>query len=68
LAGLSDRGHLAGVARRGEDLLNRGKLVELFPDWSGERFLLYMFYLSRNAPPAKLRAFVDFVVHSVADT
>jgi DNA-binding transcriptional LysR family regulator len=51
-----------------EDLLNRGKLVELFPDWSGERFPLYMFYLSRNAPPAKLRAFVDFVVHSVADT
>jgi DNA-binding transcriptional LysR family regulator len=51
-----------------EDLLNRGKLVELFPDWSGERFPLYMFYLSRNVPPAKLRAFVDFVVHSVADT
>jgi DNA-binding transcriptional LysR family regulator len=51
-----------------EDLLNPGKLVELFPDWSGERFPLYMFYLSRNAPPAKLRAFVDFVVHSVADT
>jgi DNA-binding transcriptional LysR family regulator len=51
-----------------EDLLNRGKLVELFPDWSDERFPLYMFYLSRNVPPAKLRAFVDFVVHSVADT
>jgi DNA-binding transcriptional LysR family regulator len=51
-----------------EDLLNRGKLVELFLDWSGERFPLYMFYLSRNVPPAKLRAFVDFVVHSVADT
>jgi DNA-binding transcriptional LysR family regulator len=50
-----------------EDLLNRGKLVELFPDWSGERFPLYMFYLSRNVPPAKLRAFVDFVVRSVAD-
>jgi DNA-binding transcriptional LysR family regulator len=50
-----------------EDLLNRGKLVELFPNWSGERFPLYMFYLSRNVPPAKLRAFVDFVVHSVAD-
>jgi DNA-binding transcriptional LysR family regulator len=51
-----------------EDLLNRGKLVELFPDWPGERFPLYMFYLSRNVPPAKLRAFVDFVVNSVADT
>ena len=51
-----------------EDLFNCGKLVELFPDWSGERFPLYMFYLSRNVPPAKLRAFVDFVVHSVAET
>lgn len=51
-----------------EDLLNRGKLVELFPDWSGERFPLYMFYLSRNVPPAKLRAFVDFVVHAVGDS
>jgi len=51
-----------------EDLLNRGKLVELFPDWPDERFPLYMFYLSRHVPPAKLRAFVDFVVHSVANT
>jgi DNA-binding transcriptional LysR family regulator len=51
-----------------EDLLNCGKLVELFPDWPDERFPLYMFYLSRHVPPAKLRAFVDFVVHSVADT
>jgi DNA-binding transcriptional LysR family regulator len=51
-----------------EDLINRGKLVELFPDWPGERFPLYMFHLSRHVPPAKLRAFVDFVVRSVADT
>ena len=51
-----------------EDLLNRGELVELFPDWPDERFPLYMFYLSRQVPPAKLRAFVDFVVGSVADT
>jgi DNA-binding transcriptional LysR family regulator len=51
-----------------EDLLNRGKLVELFPDWPDERFPLYMFHLSQHVPPAKLRAFVDFVVGSVADT
>jgi DNA-binding transcriptional LysR family regulator len=50
-----------------EHLLNQGKLIELFPDWPGERFPLYMFYLSRHVPPAKLRAFVDFVVHSIAD-
>ena len=56
------------LALGAEDLLNRGKLVELFPDWPGERFPLYIFYLSRHVPPAKLRAFVDFVVHSVVDT
>jgi DNA-binding transcriptional LysR family regulator len=50
-----------------EDLLNRGTLVELFPDWPDERFPLYMFHLSRHVPPAKLRAFVDFVVRSVGD-
>jgi DNA-binding transcriptional LysR family regulator len=50
-----------------EDLLNRGKLVELFPDWPDERFPLYVFHLSRHVPPAKLRAFLDFVVRSVAD-
>jgi DNA-binding transcriptional LysR family regulator len=29
-----------------EDLLSRGKLIELFPDWSDERFPLYAFHLS----------------------
>ena len=28
-----------------EDLLRRGKIVELFPDWPGERFPLYAFHL-----------------------
>src|SRR5277367_5007785 len=48
-----------------EDLLGRGKLVELFPDWPDERFPLYAFHLSRHVPPAKVRAFMDFVVRSV---
>ena len=48
-----------------EDLLSRGKIVELFPDWPGERFPLYVFHLSRHVPPAKVRAFLDFVVRSV---
>jgi DNA-binding transcriptional LysR family regulator len=48
-----------------EDLLSRGKLIELFPDWSDERFPLYAFHLSRHVPPAKVRAFLDFVVGSV---
>lgn len=46
------------------DLLRRGRLVELFPDWPDERFPLYVFHLSRHVPPAKVRAFVDFVVRS----
>jgi DNA-binding transcriptional LysR family regulator len=48
-----------------EALLSSGKLVELFPDWSEERFPLYAFHLSRHVPPAKVRAFLDFVVGSV---
>jgi DNA-binding transcriptional LysR family regulator len=48
-----------------EDLLSRGKLIELFPDWSDERFPLYVFHLSRHAPPAKVHAFLDFVVSSI---
>lgn len=48
-----------------EDLLSRGKLIELFPDWPGEQFPLYVYHLSRHVPPAKVRVFLDFVVHSV---
>ena len=48
-----------------EDLFSRGKLIELFPDWPDERFPLYAFHLSRHVPPAKVRAFLDFVVGSV---
>jgi DNA-binding transcriptional LysR family regulator len=51
-----------------EPLLSSGELVELFPDWPGDRFPLYVFHLSRHVPPAKVRAFLDFVVRSVADT
>jgi DNA-binding transcriptional LysR family regulator len=37
-------------------------LVDLFPDWAEERFPLYVYYPSRRLAPAKVRAFVDFVV------
>jgi DNA-binding transcriptional LysR family regulator len=42
-------------------LLDRGALVELLPDWQGERFPLYALYPSRHLPAAKVRAFIDFV-------
>ena len=41
-------------------LLESGVLVELFPDWPGERFPLYALYPSRQHRAAKVRAFIDF--------
>ncbi|WP_244560090.1 substrate binding domain-containing protein [Ensifer aridi] len=40
--------------------LARGSLIDLFPDWHGERFPLFAFHPSRKHPPAKVRAFIDF--------
>lgn len=40
-------------------------LVHLFPTWAEERFPLHVYYPSRHLPPAKVRAFVDFVVAAV---
>jgi DNA-binding transcriptional LysR family regulator len=37
------------------------ELVDLFPEWNEERFPLYLHLPSRRHPPAKVRAFVDFV-------
>jgi len=42
--------------------LAEGRLVNLFPDWTDERFPLYAYYPSRHHVPAKTRAFLDFVV------
>jgi DNA-binding transcriptional LysR family regulator len=67
MVGACSAGHgVAQILALGtEDLFSRGKLIELFPDWSDERFPLYVFHLSRHVPPAKVRAFLDFVVSSV---
>jgi DNA-binding transcriptional LysR family regulator len=46
-------------------LLARGDLVQILPDWAEERFPLYAYHPSRHLPPAKVRAFLDFVVESV---
>jgi DNA-binding transcriptional LysR family regulator len=43
-----------------KDLLATGALIDLFPDWHGERFPLFAFHPSRKHPPAKVRAFVEF--------
>jgi DNA-binding transcriptional LysR family regulator len=47
--------------------LAKGELVDLFPDWHGERFPLFAFHPSRKHPPAKVRAFVDFCVEIAMD-
>ena len=44
-----------------QHLIDRGDLVELLADWSGQNFPLYALYPSRHLPAAKVRAFIDFV-------
>jgi len=41
--------------------LDDGSLVQILPDWAEERFPLYAYHPSRHLPPAKVRAFLDFV-------
>jgi DNA-binding transcriptional LysR family regulator len=51
-----------------EDLIRSKHLVNLFPDWSGERWPLYALYPSRRFQPAKLKAFVDFCAAIISPT
>jgi len=48
------------------ELVTSGALVELFPRWHDEMFPLYVLHPSRHLPPAKVRAFLDFVVASAS--
>jgi DNA-binding transcriptional LysR family regulator len=41
--------------------LERGELIEILADWSDETYPLYAYHPSRHLPPAKVRAFLDFV-------
>jgi len=70
---VSDSGTLLGACEAGagiaqileigyEQLLRSGRLVELFPDWSDERFPLHAIYPSRLHRAAKVRAFIEFCV------
>lgn len=49
------------------ELVRSGALVELFPRWRDELFPLYVFHPSRHLPPAKVRAFMEFVVESARE-
>jgi len=60
----------AGIAQSLElgtqELIRSKQLVNLFPDWSGERWPLYAMYPRRRFVPAKLHAFVEFCSASIA--
>jgi DNA-binding transcriptional LysR family regulator len=43
-------------------LLASGELVQILAEWAEERFPLYAYHPSRHLPPAKVRAFLDFVL------
>jgi DNA-binding transcriptional LysR family regulator len=49
-----------------DPVLAERRLVNLFPDWSDERFPLYAYHPSRHHVPAKTRAMLDFVVGLVS--
>ena len=68
---VSDSGTLIGACEAGagigqileigcRELIRSGRLVELFPDWSDERFPLYVIYPSRLHRAAKVWAFIEF--------
>jgi DNA-binding transcriptional LysR family regulator len=68
---VSDSGTLIGACEAGagigqvleigqEQLLRSGRLIELFPEWSDERFPLYAIYPSRLHRAAKVREFIEF--------
>lgn len=67
MLGVCTAGHgIAQVMELGiQDLLRTRALVNLFPEWSDERFPLFAFHPSRHLPPAKVRAFLDFVIAAV---
>ena len=65
---LTDVGTMLGVCVSGagiaqvmalgiNDLLEQGKLINLFPDWAGEKFPLYALYPSRYLPTSRVCPF-----------
>jgi len=73
---VNDTGSLLGACLGGQgiaqllelyarDMLADGRLVQILPDWSDETFPLYAFYHSAKPVPAKVRAFLDFVLELV---
>jgi DNA-binding transcriptional LysR family regulator len=49
-----------------EQLFASGELVQILADWAEERYPLYAYHPSRHLPPAKVRAFLDFLLAIIA--
>jgi DNA-binding transcriptional LysR family regulator len=73
---VSDSGTMLGACEAGAGiaqimdlgtryLIDDGRLVELFPDWSDERFPLHALYPTRHHRAAKVRAFIDFCLEVI---
>lgn len=74
---VSDSGTLIGACEAGagiaqvlelgcKHLLDNGRLIELFPEWSDERFPLHAIYPSRLHRAAKVRVFIEFCMEIMA--
>jgi DNA-binding transcriptional LysR family regulator len=75
---VSDSGTLVGACEAGAGIgqvleigcaetLRAGRLVELLPDWSDERFPLYAVYPSRLHRAAKVRSFIEFCLEIMGE-
>ena len=62
---VAGQGIAQSVAFGLEQMLAAKQLVQVLPDWADERYALYSYYPSRHLPPAKVRAFLDFLLESV---
>jgi DNA-binding transcriptional LysR family regulator len=65
---MAGQGIALSVAFGLEPFLSSKALVQILPDWAEERYALYSYYPSRHLPPAKVRAFLDFLKDSVPVT
>ncbi len=58
---LTGQGLFQSLALGLTPFLSSGELVQVLCDWSEELYPLYAFHPSRHLPPAKVRAFLDFI-------
>jgi DNA-binding transcriptional LysR family regulator len=65
---LSGSGIAQMLSFAAEPFIREGQLVNLFPDWTDERYPLYAYHPSRQHVPPKTRVFLDFVVAFVGSS